>query len=300
MTGPVAERSLRTWLEQTLGAPPVRMLFERRQTAYVVGYRLTDGRSVVVKARHDPVRRVEACLAVQTGLFASSYACARPLTGAAIVDGLTVHAEELRDPGDRMRGDDLRTARAFAVAFAELRGRLDRLAVVAEPEVLTAPPWIGWWRQRRWSPSPRVPALVFEAAARVRARLGRYDGPGVVGHADWESQNLRWTGDRLAIAYDWDSLAWLPEAVLLGAASSSFPSDLQPVVASVAATASFLQEYQEACGRELSADQLEVAWAASLLPVLFNARNEALENKRPLILLELAEQTEERLRLAGA
>src|SRR3954452_7881795 len=300
MTGTVAHSSLRSWLQQALGAAPVRQLFERRQTAYVVGYRLEDGRQVVVKARHDPVRRVQACLAVQAGLFASNYPCARPLTDAAIVDGLTVHAEELRDPGDRMRGDDLRTARAFAVAFAELRSRLDRLAVVTDPGVLTAPPWVGWWRQRPWSPSARVPAVVFEAAERLRARLARYDGPCVVGHTDWESQNLRWTGDRLAVAYDWDSLARLPEAVLVGAAASSFPSDLQPVVASTAATASFLQEYQEARGRELTADEIEVAWAAGLLPVLFNARNEALESRRPVILPELDEHVDERLRLAGA
>ena len=300
MTGTVADSSLRSWLERALSATPVRQLFERRQTAYVVGYRLDDGRQVVVKARHDPVRRVAACLAVQSGLFASNYPCARPLTGAAIVDGLTVHAEEFREPGDRLRGDDLRTARAFAVAFAELRGRLERLAVVADPDVLTAPAWIGWWRQRPWSPTLRVPAVLFEAAERVRARLARYDGRPVIGHTDWESQNLRWTGDRLAIAYDWDSLAWQPEPVLVGAAASSFPSDLQPVVASVAASASFLQEYQEARDREFTADELEVAWAAGLLPALFNARNEALLGLRPLILPELAEQADERLRLAGA
>jgi hypothetical protein len=300
MTGTVADSSLRSWLQQALGAAPVRQLFERRQTAYVVGYRLEDGRQVVVKARHDPVRRVQACLAVQAGLFASNYPCARPLTMAAIVDGLTVHAEELRDPGDRMRGDDLRTARAFAVAFAGLMGRLERMAVVAEPDVLTPPPWVGWWRQRPWSASPRVPAVIYEAADRVRTRLARYDGPCVLGHADWESQNLRWTGDRLAVAYDWDSLAWLPEAVLVGAAASSFPSDLQPVVAATAASASFLQEYQEARRRELSPDELEVAWAAGLLPVLFNARNEALEGRRPLILPEIDDQVAERLRLAGA
>jgi hypothetical protein len=300
MTGTIADSSMRSWLERTLGATPVRQLFDRRQTAFVVGYRLDDGRQVVVKARHDPVRRVQACLAVQNGLFASNYPCARPLTSASIVDGLTVHAEELHDPGDRMRGDDLRTARAFAVAFAELMSRLDRMAVVTEPEVLTAPVWIGWWRQRPWSPSPRVPAIVFEAATRLRARLGRYDAPPVIGHADWESQNLRWTGDRLAVAYDWDSLAWLPEAVLVGAAASSFPSDLQPVVASVTATATFLQDYQEARGRELTADELEVAWAAGLLPVLHNARNEATENRRALILPELDEQVDERLRRARA
>lgn len=300
MTGTVAESSLRSWLQQALGATPVRQLFERRQTAHVVGYRLDDGREVVVKARHDPVRRVQACLVVQAGLFANNYPCARPLTDAAIVDGLTVHVEELRDPGDRMRGDDLWTASTFAVGFAELMTRLDRMAVVDEPEVLTAPAWVGWWRQRPWSPTPRVPALVDEAAARVRTRLARYDGAPVVGHADWVSQNLRWAGHRLAIAYDWDSLAWLPEPVLLGAAASSFPSDLQPVVAPLAATASFLQEYQEVRGRELTVEEIEVTWAAGLLPVLFNARAEVLANRRPLILPELAEQVDERLRLAGA
>ena len=300
MTAPVAESSLRSWLQQSLQATPVRRLFARRQTAYTVGYRLDDGRSVVVKARHDSLARVDACLAVQAGLFASSYPCPRPLTEAALVDGLTVHAEEFRDTGDRLRGDDMRLASPFARSYADLMNRLGWLGVVPAPEVLHPPVWIGWWRQRPWSPSPRVPATVFTAADRVRERLRLYDGPAVLGHADWESQNLRWSGESPVVVYDWDSLTWLPEPVLVGAAASSYSSDLQPDVTSIEATAAFLDSYQQARRQKFTAEELEVAWTAGLLPVLFNARAEALDNRRPLILPQLDAQVDERLRRGSA
>ena len=47
-------------------------------------------------------------------------------------------------------------------------------------------------------------------------------------------------------------------------------------------------------------EEITVFWAAGLLPALVNARDEALENKRTLILDELPTQLEERLRRAGA
>jgi len=40
----------------------------------------------------------------------------------------------------------------------------------------------------------------------------------VLGHADFEAQNLRWHGRRVWAVPDWDSLAWQPEAALAGAA----------------------------------------------------------------------------------
>jgi hypothetical protein len=46
----------------------------------------------------------------------------------------------------------------------------------------------------------------------------------VVGHADWESQNLRWDGDRPLAVHDWDSAVAQPEAVVAGLASAVWPA----------------------------------------------------------------------------
>lgn len=287
------------WCTRELGAEPVRELFRTRQTGQVTAYRLSDGRRVVVKLRHDPIPRVNDCLALQSALFAGHYSCPRPLTDASLLGGLTAHAEQLVEGGEMLLGTDDELAPAFAAAYADLINRLERMTGLVDPERLGPPPWVGWWRRRPWAPHDRVPALVDTAAATVRGLL-RGAGPGgVVGHADWESQNLRWVGERLRVAFDWDSLTWLPEAMLVGAAASTFPSGAQPVVASITATESFLEDYQRH-RRPLSDAELKTTWAAGLLPVLFNARTEALERKRPMILDELSLQVEERLRRAGA
>lgn len=300
MTAPAEDAALQAWVTSALGSAPVKTLFARHHLSTVYGYRLADGRLVVVKARPDPVARVQACLTLQAGLYAGHFPCPRPLTAPAIVEGLTVHAEEHRDAGTVMLGDDLRLAPAFGTSYGDLLTRLVPLADAVDTSVLTAPPWVGWWRQRAWSADPRVPQTLLAAAAEVRDRLAAVDLPTVVGHADWESQNLRWSGTDLAVAHDWDSLAALPEAVLVGAAASTFPSGDQPVVASIEATQDFLDAYQDRRGRRLTADERRVTWVAGLLPVLFNARVEALERRRQQILPVLDEQVARRLELADA
>jgi hypothetical protein len=68
-----------------------------------------------------------------------------------------------------------------------------------------------------------VPSFVVETAERARTRLLAADLPCVLGHADFEAQNLRWRDERVWAVHDRDSLAWQPEAALVGAASGSFP-----------------------------------------------------------------------------
>lgn len=295
-----ADRALTAWMQQELGAAPAKELFVRHQTAQVAGYRLTDGRHVVVKMRREPLPRVATCLVVQNALYAAHFPCARPLTKASVVGGLTVHAEEYVDGGELLFGSDEVIAPAFAAGLAMLMTALERSHDVVDPVHLSPPPWIGWWMRKPWGPAPRLPDLVLAAAERVRGFMRGVTLPGVVGHADWESQNIRWVRNHLHVVHDWDSLAWMPEAVFAGAAASTFPSDHQPVLATLRATEIFLDEYQRARERMFSKEERAVFWAAGLLPALFNARNEALENKRTLVLDELPSQCEERLRRAGA
>lgn len=300
MTGTVADPALIAWCRAELGAVPVRVLFTQRATSEVVAFRLDDGREVVVKRRREPVGRVEACLRLQAALFASNYPCPRPLTGAGVVGGLTVHAEEYDDRGELLMGDHAALAAPLAIAYADLAERLDRMHDLVNAQVLVPPVWMAWWSQRPWSPHPLVPSFLYDAADRLRHRLADVYLPGVIGHADWEAQNLRATNGRLVVVHDWDSLSWAPEALLVGCAAAVFPAQSQPETASLSASATFLEQYQVAREREFTAEEIEIAWAGGLLPSLHNARNEVLEGRRPLVLDRLRDECADRLALAGA
>ena len=122
----------------------------------------------------------------------------------------------------------------------------------------------------------------------------------MLGHADFEAQNLRWRGRDLWTVFDWDSLAWMPEAALVGAAAGSFASTEIPTLAPLDSSTAFVAAYQVARGRRFSPEEIEVAWAASIWPAGHNARGEALFGSAPTAGGPLREQAGERLRRAGA
>ena len=370
------------------------------------GVRLDDGREVAVKARPDENGRVATCLQVQRTLAQQGFPCAAPLTGMTVRSGLAIHAEQWRPGGAMLRGDDPATAADFAVLLA----RLVELAADIEvggtapgaiPPPLPNPEWVRWDHPGpgHWPRNPThdvreeshpLPAGLAGTALRVRARLARSRLPRVLGHADWETQNLRWQipaapasasaasralpgghpagggppaadgsppadgnpraapadgnphagggpladgnplaggaplaggplaggnplagggpladGNPLAgggavpwVVHDWDSMAWLPEAAIAGAAAGCFASAEIPTLAPVESSAAFLAAYQQAA-RPFSAEEIEVAWAASMWPALHNARAEVLWDQPRVALAALFAQADERLKLAG-
>jgi hypothetical protein len=141
---------------------------------------------------------------------------------------------------------------------------------------------------------------VEQTARRVRARLRDVRLPCVLGHGDWESQNLRWQGERIHAVHDWDSLAWLPEAALVGAACGAFASIEQPTLAPIDSSVAFLDTYESARSRRFTAEEREVAWAASLWLPAHNALAEARYEMPPLATEALSVQAAQRLALANA
>nr|WP_218890640.1 phosphotransferase [Actinomycetospora corticicola] len=273
----------------------------------VLGVVLHDGSVAVLKARPDDgcaVAGVEA----QSGLAARGFPCARPLTGVTRVGSLAVHAEEHRPGGDVLRGDSPEVAARYAAVFARIIGELEHLDVAPPP---TNPRWAAWDHRgpSLWPAvaaldaleQDRVPDHVVATATRVRARLLGAALPRVLGHADYEAQNLRWRGDLIWAVHDWDSLAHQPEAALVGAASGTFSrSTGPPTLAPIASSEAFLAAYETSRRRVFSAEEREVAWAASLWPAAHNARWEALHADPPVAGTALADQAAERLRRAGA
>jgi hypothetical protein len=122
----------------------------------------------------------------------------------------------------------------------------------------------------------------------------------VLGHADFEAQNLRWHGRDVWTVHDWDSLAWQPEAALVGAASGSFASDGPPMLAPIESSEAFLVAYQDVRGRLFTAVEQEIAWAASVWMAAYNARELALHGVQPRSCDVLRTQAAERLRRANA
>jgi hypothetical protein len=296
---------LPAWCLDHLGAEPVGVLFRVHQVSMVFGLRLPGGRDVVVKARADDGRAV-SCVAAQSQLAERGFPCARPLTPVTVAGSLAVHAEEFRPGGEVLHGDEPEVAVRCAEVFARLMAELADVAV-APP--LPNPPWVRWDHTDpgAWPAIDYLenldPGVVSEylvdTAVRARGRLLAAGLTCVLGHADFEAQNLRWRAREVWAVHDWDSLAWQPEAALAGAASGAFASDGPPTLAPVESSAAFLAAYQDIRGRLFTAAEQEVAWAASVWMAAYNVW-EGLHGDTPLSDDALREQAAERLRRANA
>lgn len=294
------------WCRDQLGGEPVDVLFRLQQMSTVVGLRLADGRDVVVKARAAG-GRAASCVAAQARLAERGFPCAQPPTPVVGLGALAVNAEEFRPGGEVLAGDSPDVAVRYAEVFARLMAELDHV-IVAPP--LPNPRWVRWDHTGPglWSAigflddrdQSAVPAFVVDVADRARRRMLAAGLPCVLGHADFEAQNLRWRGPEIWAVHDWDSLAWQPEAALVGAASGAFPKAGPATLAPIESSEAFLVAYQDVRGRVFTAVEQEVAWAAGLWPAAHDVRWEALHDDAPVSGGALREQAAERLSRANA
>ncbi len=298
--------SLRSWVAGTMGVSGLDEFFSSRHLSHVVGYRLSDGRGIVVKARPG-LERAARCVAAQHMLHRDGFPCPEPLSEVHEVDGLAVHAESYVPDGEQYLGTSDEVVVKFGELLVDLTQRLERLNP-QPPE--PPPPWL-WWDHPQAEVFPteasvearedEIPSWLSELAARVRERMASCDLPEVVSHGDWETQHLHWRADKIRIVHDWDSLCSRPEAALVGAAAATFGSErVQPVLAPLGASERFVESYEHRRGRPFTREEHEVAWAAGLWVAAHNARMEILYGKPPLVLEALRKEREERLRRAGA
>jgi hypothetical protein len=289
-----------SWCRAQLGAVPAEPLFVVSHLSEVVGVRLADGREVVVKRRPDEAGRTQICVRAQRLLAEQGFPCPLPLTGVVVADRFAVHAELFLEGGEIETEDTPEAAAQSAVLLADLVCRLDGLDL--QPP-LPNPEWIRWESLPERQTASPAPDWVEETQRRVQEKLLGCGLPGVLGHVDWEAQNMRWQrwlGREPIAVHDWDSLAWLPEAALVGTAAGVFSSHGNPRLAPLESSAAFLDAYQQARGARFSSHEEEIAWAASLWVAIHNARDELIFDRPRLSLDALEEQRAERLARARA
>ena len=273
---------LSAWCEEYLGAPPTEELFTSAHLSRVVGLRLADGTSVVVKIRAT-AHRLRACFDVHLAMFEAGFPCPQPLVGPTPIGDFSATAERYLPGGTPLpiRG---RSPQLFASALVRL------VDTAPEPEEVgplnPPPPWTAWDHAEDglwpWPDDSDVdlnkvdgPAWVDDAAAAVRERLATCDLPRVIGHGDWYTSNLRWSGDELVAVHDWDSVISAPEPVVAGLAAASFASGGGPgEEVTVAETEAFIAAYQQASRRALTEGEMSYAWAAGLWLRVFDAKKE--------------------------
>jgi hypothetical protein len=299
------EAFLAQWCARYLGSQPVGHLFASGHLSQVAGVELADGRQVVIKIRPaDP--RIAGCFAVQEHLAQAGYPCPAPLAGP-VQDGGSVITAETYVPG----GTQLPAA-SGAAPFAQLLARLVRSA--PDPSAVSSlepsPPWTAWDHSGKqlWPDQDDTgrdlnaypgPIWVDDAARRVRDRLTAAAASTLIGHGDWESQNIRWTAHQPLAVHDWDSVIAQPETAIVGLAAAVWPAAGAPgEAATVPQSHDFIQSYQLAAGRQWTAQEIRDAWAAGLWVRLFNAKKDAADGGG-MQLDRLADEIADRLTLAG-
>ena len=286
------------WCRSVLGAEPEEGLFRGGYLSEVVGVRLADGREVVVKRRADESGRADRCVMAQRLLAEQGFPCPMPLTNVIVGEGFAVHAERFVPGGEIETRDTPEVAARSGRLLADLVRRLVSLDL--DPP-LPNPEWVRWDARPEREAAAPAPAWMEDTTRRVRSKLAECDLPSVLGHADWEAQNMRWRKGVAHAVYDWDSLAWLPEAAIAGSAAGIFAiHGEQPMLAPLESSEAFLDAYESERGARFSTYETEIAWAASIWEALHNARDDVSYNRPKLSYERLRAERVERLTRAHA
>ncbi|MEU8540368.1 hypothetical protein AB0C52_10320 [Streptomyces sp. NPDC048717] len=301
--------SLSDVVEGLLGSPPRTELWRWAHLSTVLAVELADRRRVVVKIRPF-ADRLTGCCQTHRLMWLAGLPCAEPLGEPVRVGSRIVTAEALVDDGTALDVAPRTSAQSAAelARFVSVAPAVDEVGGLGPP-----PPWV-WWDHDQgdiW-PFPDDqpedlnqhpgPDWLDDAASRVRKRLSEHDlGVPVIGHCDWEAQNVTWQGGALYAVHDWDSVVALPEVVIAGAAAGVHAVlGSRPGEATISHTAEFIDAYQTARNTSWTAADREAAWAAGTWVHCFNAKKASLRSGGAPAVARLACQIEERLRLAGA
>jgi Phosphotransferase enzyme family len=278
---------LSRYLGRYVGSGISDVLFRAGRIDAVWAVHTDDGRDLVVKAHRQPVDLsvLQANTRAQNLLAGAGFPCPVPVSGPDRFDGLALSTQTLIAAGEPVSGREPGIRRAMAIGLAEhvdvLRSSPDLVSLVG--------PGPAWCRYQHgpW-PTPHDSIFDFSAtpadfgwldsfatAAADRLNQSRPRSPVLVGHADWYCGNLRFDGDRLVAAFDWDLFADT-EPVIAGMSAGAYTASGTsgaglPTPDEVAA---FLIDYDTVRPQRFSADEQRTAAAAASWTIAYNARCE--------------------------
>jgi hypothetical protein len=275
------------WCHRWLTSAISEVLFQTGYLSEVVGVKLADGREIAIKVREKSARLYAAYL-VQQQVWLSGYPAPEPLVPPSpFGEGKCATAERLvpgGDVGGRRPGD----AKRFAEALAWLL-RVTPPPSAVRGDLAPSPPWVAWDHTEAglWpTPDDRTedlnllpePEWLDEVARRCQERLSRYSVPRVIGHGDWYAGNMRWSGNRLLVVHDWDSVVCQPEAVIVGMAAAVYPASGPPwQPATIDESQEFLSAYARAKSEVWTSIDIQACWAAGVWVRAFDAKKESVE-----------------------
>ena len=278
---------LDAFCREELGAAVAEVLFYESSIGAVCGMRLQDGRRVVVKV-HQPSHTLEflqAVVRVQRYLLARGYPCTKPLLNPRpLAHGLAT-TEEFVDEGKYRQASEPAVRRSMAEMLAWLihLGRTPEAISGVQPALFDRrlPAGAIW-------PVPHSKLFDFEATAvgaewideiARHAQEIKLQGAGelVLGHEDWGVKHFRFLNDKVRVIYDWDSLIYEKEPIIVGHASTYFtyteffgefqlPTDGE--------AQAFVAEYEAARSRPFTPEERQTLNAAKIYSLAYSARCE--------------------------
>lgn len=303
------------WCLRHLGAHPVHSFITSPPASQLWGFELSDGRVVAVTVRPDSAR-IAACDAAHRQVQQYGIDCPALLAGPEPIGGspdMVVTAENWRSDGTVWPSDDP------AGSYGRLQARLVGACAGLEPSRFAPPPpWLAYDHghpDRLWAPVANpawdpervvreLPPGLAATAEAARQRLLAARLPEVVGHAELNGVHIRWlegpNGVPSAIVHGWEELTGRPEAVLVGCLAANFnelPDETR--MAPVALGRRVLAAYQSESGRDLTDEEVEVAWAASAWVGCYNAAREHLRGAAGQVTHQIMTDAATRLQLAG-
>src|SRR5258708_814151 len=282
-----------TFCQEELGAAVADYLFYESSIGAVCGVRLVDGRRVVVKVHQSSCSLdfLKAVVRVQHYLVNHGYPCTKPLLDPRPLAYGIATTEEFDDEGAYHQAYDpiIRRSMAEMLAWLIQLTRTPEAIPGVQPAALDLrlPAGVVW-------PTPHSKLFNFEATATGaewideiarKAQEIKLRGAGqlVLGHTDWGVKHFRYVGERIHVIYDWDSLAFEKEPIIVGHASGYFTyteffgESRQPTNEEACA---FVADYEAARGKPFTHEEHQTLKAAKIYGLAYGARCEHALNPR--------------------
>ena len=274
-------QAIDAFCSRELGSPVAGTLFYRSSVGAVAGVVLADGRRVVIKA-HQPDRQpahLRAAVHLQRFLAEAGLFAPRIIAGLLpLGTGLAV-VEEYCSRGEWRDGHDPAVRRALAFGLYRVIRALEPCMNIADVRSIELPAESLW-------PTPHSRLFDFEATTRGAgyiddlARAARRQvtpvGRRVISHTDWRAEHVRFEGDEISVAYDWDSLCSTFEPAAVGAAAHMFCADWSrddvAQAPTLAEARAFISDYESARGQEFTDEERRSCAGAFAYAVAYTAR----------------------------